>query len=130
MQKEYDITINGDDDNYIGSIFGYVADEIHYLQNYLKKHGYGDIDLSEFKDCKYGIICNMFVEKPYRNDGVGYELMDDISYKFREEHHVDYMFLICDGLEQNDFDLQSWYESWGFEVIEDRNKCPLMIAYC
>lgn len=128
IQKEYDIIINTDNGDYAGSIFGYASDEIHYLKNYLAKHDYDDIDLNEFKGSTYGIICNMFVKEDFRNNGIGYELMDDISYKFREIHNVDYIFLICDGLEHNDFDLQKWYESWGFEVIKNRNNCPLMIA--
>lgn len=130
MQKEYDITIDNDEGKYAGSIFGYVADEIHYLENFLEENGYGDVKTSEYKNSKYGIICNLFVEESDRNSGLGYELMNDLMYKFCEGHHVDYIFLVSDGLESNDFNLQKWYESWGFEVLEDRDKCPLMINYC
>lgn len=130
MQKEYNITINNNEGNYAGYIFGYVTDEIHYLENFLEENGYGDIKTSEYNNSKYGIVRNLFVEEPYRNNGFGSELMDDLMYKFREGHCVDYIFLICDGLQGNDFGLQKWYEGWGFEVLEDRDKCPLMISYC
>ena len=38
-----------------------------------------------------------------------------------------YLFLICDNIEHNEFSLQKWYESYGFKVITNKFKCPLMV---
>ena len=51
--------------------------------------------------------------------------MNSILHDF-DLYDVTHILLVCDNIESNDFNLQSWYESFGFKVIKDKFNCPLM----
>lgn len=70
-----------------------------------------------------GFLNNLFVDEEYRNEGQGTYLVESF---LDECFDCQYIFLECDNGEQNEFDLKSWYEGFGFEVFIFKDN-PIMI---
>ena len=128
MYQEFDIVMNGNSEE--GSIFGYISDCDDNFLNFLENNDYFEEDfdsLEKYKNCIKAYICNMYVNEEYRGDGNGKYLMNEILEDMYYSNSANYVFLICDNIESNDFSLQKWYESYGFKVIKDKYNCPLMV---
>lgn len=113
----------------VGSIFGYITDDLEIINNFLESNDYfsdeDNLNLSKYKGNRIGVIKNLYVDKEFRNDGRGNDLMNSILHDF-DLYDVTHILLVCDNIESNDFNLQSWYESFGFKIIKDKFNCPLM----
>lgn len=129
MYEEFEIDRNDNPEE--GSIFGYISDNDINFFNFLEKNDYYEEDfdsLEKYKNCTKAYICNLYVDEEYRGNGNGGHLMDEIlEQMFYSLPDVKFVFLVCDNIESNNFSLQKWYESYGFEVIADKFKCPLMV---
>lgn len=128
MYEEFEIIMNNNSDE--GSIFGYISDCDENFLNFLEKNDYFEedfISLEKYKNCKKAYICNLYIEEEYRGNGNGTYLMNEILEDMYYSTDVKYVFLVCDNIESNNFSLQKWYESYDFEVIADKYRCPLMV---
>ena len=128
MYQEFDITFNNNSEE--GSIFGYISSDDENFINFLEKNDYFEEDftsLDMYKNCTKAYICNMYVEEEHRGEGNGTFLMNEMLEQLYYSTNARFVFLICDNIESNDFSLQKWYESYGFEVIANKYKCPLMV---
>ena len=124
-------TITDDNGKYIGSIEAYISDDIEQLINFCEKSDYfegeDNFSLSKYKGSSFGVISSLLVNKSYRGNGYGDELLDNTIYKMQNSS-VDHVFLVADGIERNNFDITKWYnEVFGFEIIANLNDCPLMV---
>ncbi|MBQ8998174.1 MAG: GNAT family N-acetyltransferase [Clostridium sp.] len=124
-------TILDDNGAYIASIEAYISDDIEQLINFCEKNDYFEGDnnfsLSDYKGSCFGVISSLNVAKEHRGNGYGDELLDHTIYKM-ENNSVDYVFLIADGIQKNNFDIIKWYnEVFGFEIIANLSNCPLMV---
>ena len=127
MYQEYDLVQNNDKEEYAGSIFGFVTEDIDRLEQFLFLNNYDDFNVANYNGKRFGIIVDIHVEPEERNEGYGRSLIEQLLYIFQNEHNTDCVFLVCDGIADNDFNLLKWYESFGFEVISDKFDCPLML---
>lgn len=116
-----------------GSLFGYVVScSESNVGNYLDKHTeHADEIVRKLRSIgdgvKVALLCNMHVESDSRGNGVGSQLMNDfISQAFDAGASV--FLLISDSQEIQDdgFDLKSWYESFGFVAVLEAGAGPLM----
>lgn len=73
------------------------------------------------------VLKNLWVEEEERGQGYGTELMELFLSAVQEED-IRHVYLIADNLEENAFNLVSWYESYGFRKITPKDECPLMYA--
>jgi len=119
-----------------GSISGYsVAAQEEQLRNWLNSFG---VELEYLKknydfiadavQCNnnIAILKNLFVDEDHRNKGIGTDLVEDFLSDASDSVLV---FLISDSAEIQDsgFDLETWYNSFGFEKLEDTGMGPLLV---
>ena len=131
MSELLNDTILDNNGAYIASIEAYISDDIEQLINFCEKNDYFEGDnnfsLDKYKDSCFGVISSLNVAKEYRGNGYGDELLDHTIYKMKNSS-VDYVFLVADGIQKNNFDIIKWYnEVFGFEIIANLSNCPLML---
>ena len=113
-----------------GNIFGYVVDtdEVQLVNYFVDNHGVSENIISAIQ-AKYDTVAiarGMHVDDEYRNQGYGTELMNEFIEEAASEG-AQAVLAIADALEDNEFDLVKWYESWGFEVISQTGQGPFMV---
>ena len=113
-----------------GSVEGYVVDtNQEQLGNWMKSSGF-PISTTKHIQNTYIRICilkSIRVEEESRACGIGSGLLQD-TINEAERKGAEAILLQADTGEQNDFNLIAWYESYGFEVTEEKNDFfPLMI---
>lgn len=64
---------------------------------------------------KVSLIETISVESSSRGSGLGSKLLEGFI-SFSIHNHVDYIVLVADVLEENNFDLVNWYSRFGFKV--------------
>lgn len=119
-----------------GSAFGYVAEVTdEQIRNFfVNRDVVGSEPLIERlvqQGRPVAFLCNLAVQEAARGTGVGSTLLTD----FQEQVYLldaQLIVLICDNSEDQaeGFDLQAWYESFGFEVqaLEGQSEqFPVMI---
>lgn len=105
-----------------GSLEGYkVASDAVQIENWFTKRGH---EAPVYKEpLTIGFLNSLQVNEDNRSNGEGTYLIECFLSECGE---CDYIFLECDTAESNAFDLQKWYETWGFKVlIED--EYPIMV---
>lgn len=116
--------INIDSDE--GNIFGVVHFDRERLNNWAEKEriqpGFDTIPDDEL--FPIGILKNINVSEEYRGQGVGGELFDNFMI---ECSHCQYVVLIADTGEENDFDIIDWYKRKGFAIFGESGGIPVMI---
>lgn len=129
MLQESVVYIDHYDSKDRGSLDGYVTDtSSEQLENYLFSFSMKSGVISNIKD-KYkriAFIKNLHVDEKYRGSGIGNKLLSnaiDEAY----DNGAEAILLIADMEESNDFDIQRWYEGFGFEKITNTSEGPLMI---
>lgn len=113
--------INQDHDH--GSLEGYVVDTNKaQLVNYLSSNGISKNVIDELKSKvnRIAIIKNLEVDDDKRGQKIGTELLDN-AIEDAYEKHAQAIILIADKSEDNKFDLEKWYERYGFEKIATTN---------
>jgi len=112
--KVIDISVKGGD----------ISGVIHYQNEFIENW----ISMEKLIPFNYvlpvAIIKNINVDPKYRGKGIGNKLMDKF---FSAAEIANTICLIADTYEENLFNLVEWYESFGFEVVDLNNGCPLMI---
>lgn len=104
------------------------AENMNRIYNYMEEQR----EVNAFKEHVKGktsvaVLKNLWVEEEERGQGYGIELMELFLSAVQEED-ICHVYLIADNLEENSFDLVSWYESCGFRKITPKDECPLMYA--
>ena len=116
-----------EDGEFIGSIEGYeVSTDREQLRNWLQKYDKGE--LYETLSNKYdtiAIIKSIHVDDEHRGQGYGNELFEG----FIGSTSARAVLLVADRYESQSegFNLQKWYEGYGFKVISDTSSGPLML---
>lgn len=113
-----------------GNIFGYVidTDEVQLVNYFVNNHGVSE-DIINAIRAKYDTIAiarGMHVDDDYRNQGHGSELLEAFMTEAADEG-AQAVLLIADTLEDNEFDIVKWYETWGFEVVGQTGQGPFMV---
>ena len=113
-----------------GNIFGYVVDtdEVQLVNYFVDNHGVPE-DIIATIQAKYDTVAiarGMHVDDDYRNQGHGTELMNSFIEEAASEG-AQAVLAIADALEDNEFDLVKWYESWGFETVAQTGSGPFMV---
>lgn len=105
-----------------GSIEGYkISSTEEQLKNWFVKRS--------FEEPKYdtpvtiAFLNSLYVNEDERSNGEGTFLIESFLSECDE---CNYIFLECDTGEQNEFNLQKWYEGFGFEVFIEA-KYPILI---
>lgn len=114
--------------------YGNLIATIHFDMSSFKNwlNSYGDFDVTDeiSKDIKLPVGClkNINVNDEYKNKGYGNKIL---NYFIDEciENDVKNIILIADKDEKQvqGFDLEKWYESKGFEVVDYIYNNPVMI---
>lgn len=123
-QELYRSIDNGD----VGSIEGYVSDNLHLLEkDCLAFYDEEDINLDKYKESIFGVIDTLNIEETFRGSGHGTKLMENIISDM-DHMNVDYIFLVADGAEDNEFDIVEWYKNkFGFTPLNEKFNCTLMV---
>lgn len=112
-----------------GSLDGYVVDtNTEQLENYLYSFSMKSGVISDIRE-KYdriAIIKNLHVDDDHRGIGLGNKLLSD-AIDEAYDNGAEAIIIIADMEESNKFDIQRWYESFGFEKITNTDSGPLMI---
>lgn len=112
------------------SIEGYTSsvDDINW-QNYLKTVQAPQLITqlkTQFKMANIqtiAIVKSLYVEEDVRNQGEGSLLLETVI----NDVYADVFLLEVDTLENNTFNLQLWYESFGFTLVgHTKNNYPIM----
>ncbi|EPP7233965.1 GNAT family N-acetyltransferase [Shigella flexneri] len=112
--------ISIDSDN--GSLEGYkISSTAEQLQNWFAERGFEAPTYNT--PVTVGFLNSLYVDEDARSNGEGTFLVESFLSECGE---CDYIFLECDTAEQNEFNLQKWYESFGFEVLVEA-ECPILI---
>lgn len=112
--------ISIDSDN--GSIEGYkISSTAEQLNNWFSKRGFEAPTYNT--PVTIAFLNSLYVDEDNRSNGEGTFLIDSFLSECGE---CDYIFLECDTGEQNEFNLQKWYESFGFEVFMEA-EYPILI---
>lgn len=123
------VNIDQHDQKDRGFLDGYVTDtDSERLTNFLFDYIENTKIVSNIrkKYNKIGIIKNFHVDDKHRGKGIGNKLLRkaiDDAYN----NDAEAIILITDVEESNNFDLQRWYESYGFKKITNTASGPLMI---
>lgn len=109
-----------------GSIFGVVHFDREHLNNWVQKeHVQPNFDtIPDDELFPIGILKNINVDEEYRNQGVGGDLLESF---LTECSHCQYVVLIADIDEENNFNLIDWYKSYGFTIFGEAGGMPVMI---
>lgn len=77
-------------------------------------------------DLPVAILKNVNVDEAHRGRGIGTRLLNEFLDKGDDARTV---LLVCDLQETNNFNLRSWYEGFGFEVVpgHDQSFTPVMV---
>lgn len=124
--KQIDLSLDG------GSLFGYlVAAGQPNIRNYLAQHTDLADAVAERLRANGGLVAllrNMSVVEEERGNGIGTQLVSEFMAEADRAGASSYM-LICDTQESQapGFDLQAWYESFGFVAAMDTGEGPLMV---
>lgn len=119
-------------DEEFGSAEGYVvAAAAEQVPNWLERNSIKDDELVQWIQSNFlrvGFLNNINVEEEERGQQHGNEMLEDFLAE-AENAGAEAIFLICDKFEnQNEgFDLQRWYEKWGFRALRDTPEGPLMM---
>lgn len=112
-----------------GFLDGYVTDtDSERLSNFLLDYIENEKIVSNLRK-KYntiGIIKNFHVDDNHRGKGIGNKLISkaiDQAY----DNGAEAIILVADMEESNKFNIQEWYEQYGFEKITNTITGPLMI---
>lgn len=113
-----------------GGIEAYTCDlEDENWQNYLDEMGLRsaviDAIAASGERC-IGVLQDIRVYEGYRNLGHGNALMSDLMNDF-EDQGAEIIVVFADLLEDNDFDLEAWYEDFGFERVDRDKDAPFMM---
>jgi len=113
-----------------GSLTGYVVDSSEEnIRNYLESHGASEILICSLleKYSRIGLIRNMYVEKGFRGQGIGGDLVSNaMNEAFLSGAEI--VILIADLGEDNYYDLSKWYEeNFDMEIIGTAGSNPILI---
>lgn len=96
-----------------GSLEGYkISSTAEQLQNWFAEKGFEAPTYNT--PVTIAFLNTMHVDEDNRSNGEGTFLIESFLSECDE---CDYIFLECDTAEENLFNLQKWYESFGFEVF-------------
>lgn len=112
-----------------GSLDGYVVDtSSEQLENYLYNFSMktGVISNIQNKYNRIALIKNLHVDDQYRGAGLGNKLLSD-AIDQAYDNGAEAIILIADIHDSNKFDIQRWYEGYGFEKVTNTSEGPLMI---
>lgn len=112
-----------------GSAEGYVVDSsAENVRNWLESEVGADQSKLLERYGRIAVFKSMRVERRLRGRGIGNKLVDDWLAR-ADRYGAEAIFLIADKGEQQapGFDLQKWYESWGFEKVADTSGGPFMV---
>jgi GNAT superfamily N-acetyltransferase len=121
-----DITIE-DNDEEVGNVSGVIHYSEQYLKNWLESERFDTLDIQYILNkIKFpvAILKNINVYEEYRNQGFGKEGM---SLFLEEVSEAKYVILLADTGEENNFELEKWYQGYGFKAYAQRRGLPLMI---
>lgn len=105
-----------------GSIEGYkISSTEEQIQVWFSKRGFEAPVYN--KPVTIAFLNALYVDEDERSNGEGTFLIESFLSECGE---CDYIFLECDTGEQNEFNLQKWYESFGFEVFMEA-EYPILI---
>jgi len=109
-----------------GSVFGVVHFDRKHLKNWeAKEKVQPDFDtIPDDELFPVGILKNINVDEDYRNQGFGVDLLENF---LTECSHCQYIVLIADTSEENDFNIIDWYKSYGFNIFGESGGMPVMI---
>lgn len=123
------INIDQHDQKDRGFLYGYVTDtDSERLANFLFDYIENTKIVSDIRK-KYnriGIIKNFHVDDDHRGKGLGNKMLSKAIDK-AYDNDAEAIILIADIDESNKFDIQKWYENYGFEKITNTSSGPLMI---
>ena len=114
-----------------GSISGYVVDaKQENIQNYLNKHSNLGKSIAWKLAQRREIVAllrNLYVDPEHRGQGIGSELVSSFIQEAEHAGATCYILVSDDGEEQiDDFDLNAWYEGFGFSNVVGTDSGPLM----
>lgn len=131
--NEIYISKEDEDDNHIGTIYGYSVDanEENWKNNILKNcHdvGFANFLISKILNSevqKITILENLYVEEEFQGQGYGKELLEE----FLDYEDYDIILLYSDNLntQRKNFNLIKFYEDYDFERAKDLNDTYLLI---
>lgn len=103
-----------------GSCEAYVVDtEQENVENWLNKTGCYDVDfIASIRNrfSRIAIIKGLYVEEDSRHQGIGTSIFEKILDN-AGLYDAKAIMLECDKGENNNFDIQKWYEDYEFEVV-------------
>jgi GNAT superfamily N-acetyltransferase len=115
-----------------GSVEGYTVDSsAEQLPNWLARYDIYDDQIVENIRSQYQTIAmlnNINVEEDSRGTGMGNDLLESFESE-ASSHGAQIVLLIADVHESQSegFDLTSWYERSGYQIMKETNSGPLMI---
>lgn len=113
-----------------GNICGYVTDtkSEEQLENYMEEQGF--LEVFPFIQKKFdtvAILKNMYVETEKRGKGFGNLLLNHFIRE-SELKEAQSIVLVADTADRNEFELVSWYERYGFQIVYgNRDSFPVMV---
>lgn len=119
-----------DESTYFGFIEGFISDNDSDFIDILNKYDYSMLDVHNieiYKSCKKAYISIIYINEEFRGNKIGTKLFEKFLIDAFSNYDVEYIFLISYNLEPNNFILQDWYKSYGFQSIANKNNCPLMV---
>ena len=73
-----------------------------------------------------GVLQDLHVNDGFRGKKLGTVLFQN-AVEAMENHGVEIMILFADMEEENEFDLTTWYSSFGFERVDNDKAAPMMV---
>lgn len=115
-----------------GALDGYIVDASEAnLENYLAEHtNVGKAIMLHLRQRvdRVALLKNIRVDDEMRGQGFGGMLVEQFCQEAEAGGATAYL-LICDEIEEQagDFDLKTWYESYGFCSVFGTSQGPLMV---
>lgn len=102
-------------------------EEQYRIGNYLAEQDYEEEWEKQSRNFeRVAVLKNVWVEEDKKGKGRGNELVQWFLDEAMERD-MEAVFLVADVTERNEFDLVTWYQSFGFtEVARIYGGCPLM----
>jgi len=101
-------------------------EDIQRIRNYLDSQNELDaFDAHYDGTSRIGVLKHVWVEEEYRGEGIGTILLEEFLNQAYEQK-MEFLYLVADTGECNEFDLVSWYEANGFKKVTAKEDFPFM----